>query len=176
MCGGNLPQGRQDIRPDFHARTIKSFGKDEHLQYLRKMVCLTIASVLPDESNDHKQEMWVIQASDRDEIAVFCSRNEWEQVQQSCEHAKECGWPTFMAQKAQDAHDRRHLQLAEQTASDHFVKVLREPEYWRNIRYQARNNNLLLVETIKLIEQMKDGDIDIFECGIEIGYNEQLYY
>ena len=81
-----------------------------------------------------------------------------------------------MAQKAQDAHDRRHLQLAEQTASDHFVKVLREQEYWRNICYQELNNNLLLAETIKLIEQMKDGDIDIFECGIEIGYNEQLYY
>ena len=77
--------------PDFHARTIKSLGEDEHLQYLRTMVCLKIASVLLDESNDRKQEMWVIQASDRHEIAVYCSRNEWKQVHRSCEHAKECG-------------------------------------------------------------------------------------
>ena len=72
-----------------------------------------------------------IQACDRhaSEIGVYCSRNEWKQVQQSCEHAKECGWPAFMAQMTQEAHDCRHLQLAEQTASDHLVKVLREPEY-----------------------------------------------
>ena len=50
------------------------------------------------------------------------------------------------------------------------MKVFRDLEYWRNISYQERNNNLLLAETIKLIEQMKDGDIDIIECGIEIGY------
>ena len=86
--------------PDFHASTIKSLDEDEHLQYLRTMMCLKIPSVLPDESNDSKQEMWIIQASDRHEIVVFCSRNEWKQVQQSCEHAKECGWATFMAQKA----------------------------------------------------------------------------
>ena len=72
--------------------TIKSLRENEHLQYLRIMVCLKIASVVPDDSNDRKQEMWVIQASVSlsDEIAVFCSRNEWEQVKQSCEHAKEC--------------------------------------------------------------------------------------
>ena len=40
-------------------------GEDENLQYLRTMVCLKIASALPDESNDRKQEMWGIQASDR---------------------------------------------------------------------------------------------------------------
>ena len=39
-----------------------------------------------------------------------------------------------------------------------------------------RNNNLLLSETIKLIEQMKVGDINIIECGIEIGYRERMYH
>ncbi len=80
-----------------------------------------------------------------------------------------------MAQKAQDAHEHRHFQLAEQTAQDHFVKVLREPEYGKSISYQERNNNLLLAETIKLIEQMKHGVIDIIECGIEIGFRERMY-
>ena len=119
----------ETYEPDFHARTIKSLDEDEHLQYLRTMVCLKIASVLPDECNDRKQEMWLIQASGRHEIPVFCSQNEWKQVQQSCEHAKGCGWATFMAQKAQDAHERRHFQLADQTSPDHFVRVLREQEY-----------------------------------------------
>ena len=81
---------------DVHQRTIKSLEDDEHLQYHRTMVCLKIASVVPDESNDRRQEMRVIQASYRHEIGVYCSRNEWKQVQPSCEHAKECGWATFM--------------------------------------------------------------------------------
>ena len=38
------------------------------------------------------------------------------------------------------------------------------------------NNNLLLSETIKLIEQMKVGDIGVIECGIEIGYRERMHH
>ena len=95
----------QTYEPDFHASAIKSLDEDEHLQYLKTimMVCIQITSVLPDEGNDCKQEMWLIQANCRHEVPVFRSRNEWKQVQQSCEHTKECGWATFMAQKAQDA-------------------------------------------------------------------------
>ena len=55
-----------------------------------------------------------------------------------------------------------------------FHEGTQRPEYWGEISYQERNNNLLLSETIKLIEQMKVGDIDIIECGIEIGYREQM--
>ena len=93
------------------------------MQYLWTMVCLKIVSVVLDESKDRKQEMqemWIIQASNRHEIGVYCSRNEWKQVQRSCEHANECGWAAFMAQMAQEVHYSMHLQLAEQTASDHF--------------------------------------------------------
>ena len=50
----------ETYEPDFHARTIKSLDEDEHLQYLRTMVCLKIASVLPDKGNEFKQEMWRI--------------------------------------------------------------------------------------------------------------------
>ena len=71
--------------------------------------------------------------------------------------------------------EQRHLRI-EQTYSDHFVKGHREPEYWRSISYQERNSNLLLAETIKLIEQMKHGVIDIMECSIEIGYRGWMYY
>ena len=38
--------------------------------------------------------------SKREDVAVCCTQNEWKQVQQSCEHAKECGWATSMAQRA----------------------------------------------------------------------------
>ena len=53
-----------------------------------------------------------------------------------------------MAQKTQDAHERRHFQIAEQIAPEHFTRVLRDPEYWREISYNERNNNLLLLEII----------------------------
>ena len=56
---------------------------------------------------------WFIHVSKREVIAVCCSQNEWKQVLQSCEHAKECCWQTFMAQKAQDEHQRRHFQHLE---------------------------------------------------------------
>ena len=35
---------------------------------------------------------------------------------------------------------------------------------------------MLLSETIKLIEQMKVGDINIMKCCIEIGYRERMYH
>ena len=102
------------------------------------------------------------------------TRTEWEQVLQSCEHAKECCWPTIMAQKAQDAHEGRHFQIAEQIVPDHVTRVLRDPEYWRETSFQDRNNNLLLSETIRLIEQLNVGGISIIQCGILIGYRERM--
>ena len=109
-----------------------------------------------DDSGDRRQELWVLHVNDRRDLAIYGTRNEWTQVKQSSDHAKECGWATFLAQKAQEEHERRHAQIAEQIAPDHFLRELRDPEYWRNIGCQERNYNLLLAETIKLIGQMKD--------------------
>ena len=83
---------------------------------------------------------------------------------------------TFLAQKVQDEHDKRHLQVAEQTASDHFIKELHGQEYWKSFSYQELNNNSLLAESIRFIKRLKEGEIDIIECGIEIGYLERMYY
>ena len=130
---------------DVYHRTIKD---DEIMQ----LVCLRIVPEVPDESKDRRQEMWVIQVNDRRDVGVYCTRNEWKQIQQSCEHATECGWATPLAQMVQDEHDKRHLQIAEQTTSDHFIKELRDPEYWRSISYQESTNNSLLAESIRLIE------------------------
>jgi hypothetical protein len=63
---------------DVYHNTIKSLEDDELMQYHRTMLCLKIARVVPDESNDRRQEMLVIQANDLREIGVYCSRNEWK--------------------------------------------------------------------------------------------------
>ena len=120
--------------------------------------------------------MWVLQVDDRQEIAIHGTWNEWVQVQGSMAQAKECGWATFLAQKAQEEHERRHAQIAEQMAPDHFLRELRDPEYWRNLAYQASNNNRLLTEIVRLVGRVKDNDIDIIECAIQIGYYERMYY
>ena len=71
--------------------------------------------------------------------------SEWMQASAAIMWACQGVWlATSMAQRAQEAHERRHLQIAEQTASDHFVRVLCDPEYWGDISYQEQNNNLLL--------------------------------
>jgi hypothetical protein len=69
----------------------------------------------------------------------------------------------FMAQKTQDTHEQRHFQVAEQIALYFFTKILRYSEYWRSISYQEQNNNLLLLETIKLIRELKSGGLSIID-------------
>ena len=49
---------------DVYHRTIKSLEDDEIMQHHRTMVCLQIARVVPDESNDRRQEMWGIQVNE----------------------------------------------------------------------------------------------------------------
>ena len=92
------------------------------------MMSLQIANVVPEQGRERHQEMWLIHVRQREEMAVYCTQLEWEHVLQSCEHAKECGWQAFMAKKAQDAHERRNFQIAEQIAPDHFTRVLRVEE------------------------------------------------
>ena len=87
-------------------RVIDSLESDLMMNYLWTTVCLTIARVIPDDDGDRRQEMWVLQVNDRREIAIYGTRNEWKQIQQSREYAKECGWATFLAQKAQEEHAR----------------------------------------------------------------------
>ena len=70
----------------------------------------------------------------------------------------------------QEEHDKRHLQIAEQTTSDHFIKELRDPEYWRSISYQESTNNSLLSESIRFVKLFKRGDRDIIECAIKLGH------
>ena len=93
---------------NIYHQVINSIESDQMMNYLRTTVCLTIARVIPDDDGERKQEMWVIKVNDRREIAVYGTRNEWKQVLQASELAKECGWATFLAQKAQEEHERRH--------------------------------------------------------------------
>ena len=59
--------------PDFHAETIRSLEWDEHLCSLRTMACLQIANVVPKQGGDRQQEMWLIDVSKREEVAVCCT-------------------------------------------------------------------------------------------------------
>ena len=55
----------EEYDPDVYHCTIKSLEDDEIMQHYRTMMCLRLALVVPDESNDRRQEMWVIQVYDR---------------------------------------------------------------------------------------------------------------
>ena len=112
--------GQHDV--DTFYQVINSLENDLHMQDLQTMVCLTIARVTPDESSERRQEMWVLHVDDRFESAIHGTRNEWIQVQRSMAQAKEGEWATFLAQKAQEGHERRHAQIAEQIAPDHFLR------------------------------------------------------
>ena len=114
------------------------------MSWLLTMVCLQIANVVPEQGGQRRQEMWLIHVSKCEEGAVCCTWTEWGQVLQACEHAKECRWLVFIAQKVQDADEHRNFQIAEQIAPDHVTRVLWDPEYWREISNQEQNNNLLL--------------------------------
>ena len=75
--------------------------------------CASIVNVISEQGRVRSQEMWLIRRSKHEEMAVYCTPTEWDQVLQSCEHAKECGWTAFMAQKEQDAHELLHYQIAD---------------------------------------------------------------
>ena len=162
--------------PAFYHCTIKSMEDNKIMKHHRTTVCLRIARVEPDESHDRRQEMWVLQANDRRDVRIYCIHNEWKQLQHPCEHAKECRWATFLAQMLQEEHDKIHLQLAEQTTPDHFIRALRDPEYWRRISYQERNNNSLLSTSMKFVVQLQNDDINIIECATKLGRLESMYY
>ena len=68
---------------------MRLLEEDKHLSWLHTMVCLQIADVVSNQVGQRRQEMWLIHVSKREEVAVCCTRTEWEQVLQSCEHAKE---------------------------------------------------------------------------------------
>ena len=66
----------ETYHPEFHAETMRSLEWDEHLRELRTMVCLQIASVVPEQGGQRQQEMWLIHGSKREEVAVCCTRTE----------------------------------------------------------------------------------------------------
>ncbi len=80
------------------------------------MVCLQIADVEPNDGDQDQleQEMWIINSLAHQPVGIYCTPTEWDEVKKSFEHVKECGWTTFLAQRAQMPHARRHLQIVEQ--------------------------------------------------------------
>ena len=93
-----------DRDTDIYHRVIDSLESYPMMNYLRTTVCLTLVRIIPDDDGERRQEMWVVKVNDRRDIAVYGTCNEWKQVLQASELAKECGWETFLAQKAQEEH------------------------------------------------------------------------
>ncbi len=111
-----------DYAPETQKSTIQSLMWDKHCAWLRTMVCLQIANVEPNDRDrdQRKHEMWIINSPTHEPVGIYCTPTEWDEVKKSFEQVKECGWTTFLAQRAQVRHARRHLQIVEQTTPDHL--------------------------------------------------------
>ena len=75
----------------------------------------------------------------------------------------------------QEEHDKRRVQLVEQTAPDHFIRDLRDQECWRCISYQESNNNSFFSTSMKLVGQFRDNKINILECATKLGRVDRMY-
>ena len=75
----------------------------------------------------------------------------------------------------QEEHDKRRVQLVEQTAPDHFIRDLRDQECWRCISYQESNNNSFFSTSMKLVGQFRDNKINILECATKLGRLDRMY-
>jgi hypothetical protein len=118
---------RENYHPDFHQNTMKSLNQDQNYSWLRTMVCLQIANVIPDmECDDRKQELWDMHLPNSFFFGIFGTHAHWKQVMISFEHAKECGWTAFMSQKAHNNHESRHSRIEEQIAPNHFQRIYQD--------------------------------------------------
>ena len=75
----------------------------------------------------------------------------------------------------QEEHDKRHVQIAEQATPDHFIRILRDPEYWRCISYQESNNNSYFSTSMQLVNQFRDNTINIIELATKLGRIDSIF-
>jgi hypothetical protein len=120
--------------------------------------------------------MWIINSPNHEPVGIYCTPTEWDEVKQSFEQVKECGWATFLAQKAQMGLARRHLQIVKQSTPDDLKKLYMNLDYWRTINYQKRNNNQYLNEELGVIRQVACGYLSIIDAGTQLSYLKRLYY
>jgi hypothetical protein len=83
--------------------------------------------------------MWMAKGPTRNPVPILGYPEEWEEVQKACWHATNCGWVAFVAQMAQENHERNIWQLAESVEKDHIKHMYSHPEYCRNYSIQERN-------------------------------------
>jgi hypothetical protein len=109
-------------------------------------------------------------------FGIYCTPTGWDEVNESFEQVKECGWTTFLAQLAQMRHARRHLQIVEQTTPDHRKKICMDLDHWCTITHQERNNKHYLNKELGVICQVADSYLSIIDAGIQLSYLKWLYY
>ena len=143
---------------------------------------MRIANVIPNyETKDERMcEMWTVKGPNYDPVPVQGHLEEWEEVQKACWHATACGWTvtTYIAQVAQDNHDRRICQLAESLKDNHIQRMYSDPKYcqWHGFSKQEHKINKLFTSTISLVEQVEDGTKSIIDFCIELGHLELMYH
>ena len=151
---------------------MKSLVQDDIYGNLRSEMCMRIANVIPNyESKDERMcEMLMVKGLHHDPVPVWVHPEVWEEVQKACWHATEGGWTTYVAQMAQDNHERRICQLVESAKDNHVQRMYSDPEYWHGFSKQERNINKLFTSTINLVEQVENGSLSIIDFGIELGH------
>ncbi len=100
-----------DYAPETQKSAIQSLTLDENCPWLRIMVCLQIANKEPNDWDWDQRKQEIINSPKHEPVGIYCTLNNWDEVKQSFKQVKECGWAraTFLAQRAQMGHARRHL-------------------------------------------------------------------
>jgi hypothetical protein len=111
-----------------------------------------------------------------DPVPIWGYPEEWEEVQKASWHATECGWVAFVAQVAQENHERSIWQLAESVGADHVKRMYSDPEYWRNYSIQERNINKLFMSTVDLARQIDKGTLSMIDFGIQLGSLQRMFH
>jgi hypothetical protein len=108
-------------------------------------MCLQITNVKPNDwdLDQLEQEMWIINSPKHE----YCTPTEWDEVKQSFEQVKECGWATFLAQLTQMRRARRHLQIVEPTTPDHLKKMYMDPTTGARSRIRSATKTSTLTKS-----------------------------
>ncbi len=67
---------------------------------------------------------------------ILVHPDEWTELQKASSHAMECELPAFVAQKAQESHERRHLQLAVQAKPNHIKRMQVCMDNWSEFSFR----------------------------------------
>ncbi len=90
--------------------------------------------------------------------------------------ATKCGWVAFVAQMAQENHERNVRQPSESVGKDHIKQMYSDPEYWRNNSIQECNINKSFSSPVDLARRIEEGTRSMIDFGIELGSIQRMFH